>query len=194
MPIIVNPGFKQDMIHALLGNTATQGRMIASLVSKCKKYVYYGIQFDFENVSYLDRDALTNMVAQTSLRLGQEGFKLSIATVPSGSDYPGRSDYARWVYVNWRGAYDLKAIAKHVDFVSLMTYDQHTRNTPPGPIAGLPWGEALLDEAMTLMPKERFRSAFRSMGGDGTPACTTRIRTCRWRSSARMTPLSWQPR
>lgn len=155
MPIIVNPGFKQEMIHALLGDPAARRRMRESLVSECSKYGYYGIQFDFENVSYLDRDALTALVAETSAALGQAGFKLSIATVPSDADYPGRNDYARWVYANWRGAYDLEAIAPRVDFVSLMTYDQHTRSTPPGPIAGMPWTETLLQAAMKLMPKEK---------------------------------------
>ena len=155
MPIIVNPGFKQDQIHALLSSVSARGRMIASLISQCKKYGYYGIQFDFENVSYLDRDELTSLVTQTSEALGREGFKLSIATVPNNSDYPGRGDYVRWVYMNWRGAYDLERLASHVDFVSLMTYDEHTRNTPPGPVAGLPWMEALLADAMERMPKEK---------------------------------------
>src|SRR5690242_20483979 len=59
MPIIVNPGFKQDMIHALLASPDARNRAIAALISECKKYGYYGIQFDFENVSYLDREALS---------------------------------------------------------------------------------------------------------------------------------------
>lgn len=155
MPIVVNPGFNQEMMHALLAKPAARRRMIGSLVSECRKYSYYGIQFDFENVSYLDRDALTTLVAEASAALGGAGFKLSIATVPSGSDYPGRGDYSRWVYANWRGAYDLKAIGPLVDFISLMTYDQHTRNTPPGPVAGLPWMQLLLDDAATRVPKEK---------------------------------------
>jgi spore germination protein YaaH len=155
MPIIVNSGFNQNSIHALLANPAARRRMIASLVSECQKHSYYGIQFDFENVSYLDRDALTKLVAEASAALGQAGFKLSIAVVPSPSDYPGRSDYSRWVFANWRGAYDLKAIGPLVDFVSLMTYDQHTRNTPPGPVAGLPWTELLLDAAVKLVSRDK---------------------------------------
>ena len=155
MPIIVNPGFKQDQIHNLLGNMNARRRMIARLVAQCKKFGYYGIQFDFENVNYLDRDALTSLVADTSSALAHEGFKLSIATVPNNQDYPGRGDYARWVYMNWRGAFDLEHLAEHVDFVSLMTYDEHTRNTPPGPVAGFPWVESLVADAAQRMPKEK---------------------------------------
>lgn len=155
MPILVNTGFKQDQMHALLANPAARRRMINSLVEQCRKYFYYGIQFDFENVSYLDRALLVSLVADSSAALGREGFKLSIATVPNAGDYPGRGDYARWVYMNWRGAYDLEQLAPHVEFVSLMTYDEHTRNTPPGPVAGMPWVEMLLDDAAQRMPKEK---------------------------------------
>src|SRR5260370_42116651 len=76
MPIIVNPGFKQDQIHALLSSVSARGRMIASLISQCKKYGYYGIQFDFENVNYLDPDELTSLAAQTSEAVGREGYSV----------------------------------------------------------------------------------------------------------------------
>ena len=155
MPIIVNPGFKQDMIHALMTNADARKRMNTTLLAECRKYGYYGIQFDFENVNYLDRDLLTAMVQETSAALGREGFKLSIATVPNEGDEPGKSDYTRWVFQNWRGAFDLKKLAPYVDFVSLMTYDQHTRNTPPGPVAGMQWVEKLAAYAESQMPKEK---------------------------------------
>jgi len=155
MPLIVNPGFKQDMTHALMTSVEARKRMNATLLAECRKYGYYGIQFDFENVNYLDRDLLTAMVQETSAALGREGFKLSIATVPNEGDEPGKSDYTRWVFQNWRGAFDLKKLAPYVDFVSLMTYDQHTRNTPPGPVAGMQWVEKLAAYAESQMPKEK---------------------------------------
>jgi spore germination protein YaaH len=143
------------MIHALMASAEARNRMNTSLLAECRKYGYYGIQFDFENVNYLDRDLLTAMVQETSAALAREGFKLSIAVVPSEGDSPGRGDYMRWNYQNWRGAFDLKRIAPYVDFVSLMTYDQHTRNTPPGPVAGMPWVERLAAYAESQMPKEK---------------------------------------
>lgn len=50
----------------------------------------------------------------------------------------GQSAISAWLYANWRGAYDLKALAQSVDLICLMTYDQHTRWTAPGPVAGRP--------------------------------------------------------
>src|SRR5712692_8427819 len=62
MPIIVNTGFKQELIHALLADGPAQSRMADFLLAECGRHEYYGIQFDFENVSSTDRDALTALV------------------------------------------------------------------------------------------------------------------------------------
>lgn len=155
MPIIVNPAFKQETIHALLGNAAAHERLTQALLEECRRHRYYGIQFDFENVAATDRDALTALVRETARVFAPEGFKLSIATVHKSSEYPGRGDYAHWLYANWRGAYDLAEIAKVVDFISVMTYDQHTGHTPPGPVAGFPWVQEALEYSLKVIPKEK---------------------------------------
>jgi spore germination protein YaaH len=66
-----------------------------------------------------------------------------------------RSDYGRWLNENWLAAYDLRDLAKHADFLSVMTYDQHTERTPPGPIAALPWVRQALDACLRLVPAEK---------------------------------------
>jgi spore germination protein YaaH len=128
--------------------------MIAALVAECRRHRYYGIQFDFENIALSDAGALTDLFRQTAAALRQAGCKLSIAVVPRAED-PGKGDYAKYMFENWRGPYDLKAIAPEADFVSLMTYDQHTRHTPPGPIAGMPWLRAALDYALQYVRPEK---------------------------------------
>jgi spore germination protein YaaH len=54
------------------------------------------------------------------------------------------------LYEYWRGVYDLKALAEIGDFLSLMTYSQHTRRTPPGPVAGIPWMEEMVEYMLNL--------------------------------------------
>jgi spore germination protein YaaH len=54
-----------------------------------------------------------------------------------------------------RGVDDLKALGDCMDFVSLMTYDQHTRWTTLGPVAGWDWTLANLDYALQFIPKEK---------------------------------------
>ena len=75
--------------------------------------------------------------------------------MPNAPGYPGEGGFSKWIYTDWRGAYDLAALAKSVDLICLMTYDQHTRWTMPGPVAGWQWTVDNLDYALQFVPKEK---------------------------------------
>ena len=107
MPIVVAAG--KDAFHTLLGNPTGQKAMIAALIRESKDRGYTGFQFDFEDISWTDRDALSALVKSTADALHAEGLKLSIATVPNAPGYPGKGGFAKWIYEDWRGAYDLAA-------------------------------------------------------------------------------------
>lgn len=153
MPIITSTG--KAAFHALLLSPDAKKTMIDSLVQQAKLYGYSGIQFDFEDISWTDRDALSALVKEAADALHAAGLKLSIATVPNAPGYPGAGAFARWIYSDWRGAYDLKAIAQSVDLVCLMTYDQHTRWTTPGPVAGWQWTMDNLNYALQFVPPQK---------------------------------------
>lgn len=155
MPLLLNPGFNQATVHALLTSPEARARMIGMLVDEGKRFGYAGFQFDFENIRFDDAPLLVKLTAETYAEFRKHGLQLSVAAVPRPSDYPGRGDYSHWMYTNWRGAFDLAELAKVCDFISLMTYDEHTRHTPPGPVAGMPWVKAILDYARARMPKEK---------------------------------------
>lgn len=153
MPIITSTG--KVAFHGLLGNSAAQRSMLDALLQQAKLNGYMGFQFDFEDISWTDRDALSSMVAESASALHNAGLKLSIATVPNAPGYPGAGAFARWIYADWRGAYDLKALAKSVDLICLMTYDQHTRWTTPGPVAGWQWTLDNLKYALQFVPPQK---------------------------------------
>jgi len=156
-PIIVNPDFHQPTVHAMLASPEARSRVAQSLLEECRKHGYHGIQFDFENIPATDRDLLTTLVRDTAALLNPAGFRLSIATMyQTTPGRPASGAFAQWLWDNWLGVYDLAAISRHVDFVSVMTYDHHTERTPPGPIAGYPWVEQVLDHCLKLIPKEKF--------------------------------------
>lgn len=155
MPIIVNPAFDQASFHKFATSADAENHFIETLISECKKHGYVGFQFDFENVVWTDASVLTRLVADTAAALHKEGLQLTIATVPNAPGYPGKGGFAHWIYANWRGAYDLKALAESVDFVCLMTYDEHTRYTPPGPVAGYAWTLENLNYALQFVPKDK---------------------------------------
>ncbi len=155
MPLIVNPGFDQAMLSQLLNDPAARARAIASMVELCRRNRHYGIQFDFENVAMPDRDALTRFYRETADALHGAGFKISIAVVHRPDDLAGPTRYHKWLFRNWRAGYDVEALAQIGDFVSVMTYSQHTRRTPPGPQAGIPWVEDVVAWFLERMPAEK---------------------------------------
>jgi spore germination protein YaaH len=153
MPILALFGKKS--FHDLAANAEAQDRMNAALIRECQTNGYTGFQFDFENLFWTDRDGLTAVVKRTADALHKAGFKLTIATVPNAPGYPGDGAFAKWIYTDWRGAYDLAGLAASVDLICLMTYDQHTRWTTPGPVAGWQWTLDNLDYALKFVPKEK---------------------------------------
>jgi len=153
MPILAM--FNKKGFHTLSLNTAAQALMNEAMIRECKAHGYVGFQFDLENVDYLDRDRLTALVKLSAQALHQAGLQISIATVPNAPGYPGTGGFAKWIYTDWRGAYDLANLANSVDLLCLMTYDQHTRWTMPGPVAGWNWTKENLDYALKVVPKTK---------------------------------------
>ncbi len=152
MPLVHNPGFDQDMLSALLASDDARRRTIESLLDECRRYDYAGIQFDFENIDIDDRDRFTAFFRETADALHAAGFQISIAVVHRPDKFPGPTAYFKWLHRNWRAAYDLAGLAEAADFISVMTYSQHTRRTTPGPNAGLPWVRRNIDYFLEHVP------------------------------------------
>jgi spore germination protein YaaH len=103
-------------------------------------------------VNLQDRDLLTAWYRQAATRCTRRLYD-PIAAVhrPTRRSALG---YHRFLYELARG-YDLAALAKAGDFISIMSYSQHTRRTPPGPQAGLPWMRAVVDYFLRFVPPEK---------------------------------------
>lgn len=150
MPLVMNPGFDQPSIHRVLTDAVARGQAVRSLAALCRDNRFDGIQFDFENVHVRDRDAFTAFTREAVDSVHRAGCRLSAAVVPRLGDDPGTNSYDRWIYDNWRGAFDYKALADTLDFISYMTYAQHTGGSPPGPVAGYAWMKACLEYLLSL--------------------------------------------
>lgn len=150
IPLVMNPGFDQPTIHRILNTPDARQRAVDNLVDLCTRNRFDGLQFDIENVSVADKDALTSFMRESAAALHRVGCSVSAAVVPRTSDDPGPTSFHRWIFENWRGAYDYKALADALDFISYMTYAQHTGGTPPGPVAGYTWMEDALRFVLSL--------------------------------------------
>jgi len=150
VPLVMNPGFDQASFHRVLNVPDARRRAVHNLAALCREQHFAGLQFDFENVHVADRDAFTAFARESADSLHAVGCTLSAAVVPRAGEFPGPTAYHGWIYDNWRGVYDYKALADALDFISLMTYAEHTGGTPPGPVAGYPWMRQALDYVLSL--------------------------------------------
>ncbi len=154
-PILASQFADPASFHHLLQDPHAQQQMIDALLREARLHGYKGFQFDFENVYWIDRDALSAVVARAAAALHAAGLELSIAVVPAAPGHPGSTAFSTWNYAYWQGAYDLAALAKSTDLICLMTYDEHEAYTPPGPVAGWQWVVENLDEALQSVPKAK---------------------------------------
>jgi spore germination protein YaaH len=150
IPLVMNPGFSQPLIHRILTNPDARARSVEAMVALCRDNKFDGIQFDVENVHVSDKDAFTSWVRESAEALHRINCSVSAAVVPRTGEDPGPTSYHKYMFENWRGAYDYKALADALDFLSYMTYAQHTGNTPPGPVAGYTWMEDCLKYVLSL--------------------------------------------
>ena len=164
MPLVVNEGFNQPGLKRLLGDSAARARSIAAMVELCRRHGFWGIQFDIENVSLEDRDRLTAWYTEAATALHAGGFRISIAVVHRPDELPGTNGYHRFLFESWRAAYDLAALARVGDFISIMSYNQHTRRTPPGPQASLPWTRDVVDHFLKHVPAEKLSLGIATQG------------------------------
>ena len=164
MPLIVNERFHQPSLRRLLGDTAARTRSIEQMVALCREHGFWGIQFDIENLPVEERENFTRWFTDAAAALHRAGFAISIAVVHRPGEEVGPLGYHRFLHDSWRAGYDLAAIAKVADFVSVMTYNQHTRRTPPGPQAGLPWTRDVVDYFLRVVPPEKLSLGIATQG------------------------------
>ncbi|MHB8839356.1 MAG: glycosyl hydrolase family 18 protein [Gemmatimonadaceae bacterium] len=137
--------YSMDSTGAIRGGMDPRTTAARSLAALCRSERVHGIQLDFENLHVSDRDAFTALAREAADSVHRAGCELSAAVVPRTDDDRGPLPYHQYMYDYWRGAYDFKALADTLDFISYMTYAQHTGGSTPGPVAGYEWMVASLN-------------------------------------------------
>ncbi len=147
IPLIVNQNFSQKVIHKLLtSNQDNQDRVVDFMITEAKINNYAGWQFDFEHISYLDRDLYSQFIERASKKFKLNNLSLSIAAVSRINDE--QTDF----YKNWSGAFDYERLSRSLDFISVMTYDDPNSK---GPSASMPFVENVFSYLKDKIPKEK---------------------------------------
>lgn len=193
MPLLANE--KPESAHNMLVDPARRQQVIADALRKCEEVHCVGLQVDIEGVLHKDRGSFSEFVRQAVEAFHARNLQLSVA-LPTPLLTPSpKETYAQWFggFVVYDGPYDFREIARHADFISLMTYGQFGRGTPPGPVAGKAWVEQSIRYALQFVPREKLSLglgfwAYRWCGQEITYSGYAEVEAIRTRSSA---ALKW---
>lgn len=155
MAMITNAGFDKEQSHKFLSNHTAQTQALNTILTICKQNHLYGIQFDFETIALGDKNALTQFYQSAADLLHKNKLVVSFAIEPTVSDAPFSSEYIRRWYLRLAGAYDLTALGKMADFITLMAYDQHIGRVTPGPTASIDWVDAVIKHTLKFVPANK---------------------------------------
>ncbi|MDF2545302.1 MAG: glycoside hydrolase [Anaerosolibacter sp.] len=141
---LVDNGFDPALTSQILQDPQKRKQVIGQLLMYASIYNLDGINVDFENIYYKDKDVLTAFVRELSYYTNKQNISLSMdVTVPSSSE-------------QWSKVYDRKELAKHVDYMAVMTYDEHWATSPvSGSVASMPWVERGIIRSMENIPPEK---------------------------------------
>ncbi|MGI6777974.1 MAG: glycosyl hydrolase family 18 protein [Acetivibrionales bacterium] len=133
-----------ELTHKILNNTDARDNIIKETLAYAALYKLDGINIDFENINLEDRDALTQFVREITPFFKEQGMVVSMDVgVPDGSN-------------NYSRCYDFKALGEAVDYIAVMTYDQHWSTSPKaGSVAQLSWVEAKVKRILEMVPAEK---------------------------------------
>ncbi|MGN7471858.1 glycosyl hydrolase family 18 protein [Brevibacillus sp. SAFN-007a] len=141
---LVTNGFNPDWTQAVLGSYDKRDKLIVQLLHYAHLYDLDGINIDFENVYYEDKERLVQFVRELTPYLHRQGLTVSMdVTIKSNAK-------------TWSMFLDRKALAEVVDYIAVMTYDEHWAASPKaGSVASLPWVEAGLQGVLAEVPNEK---------------------------------------
>jgi spore germination protein YaaH len=138
---LVSNGFNRDRTKKFLASESNQNLFIARMLVYAKLYGVDGINIDFENVADDDASRFTAFVKKFAESARSASLKISI-------DLP--------IPTSWNNAYQRAELGKAVDYVAVMTYDEHWGTSPrAGSTASLPWTGAGLERTISQIPAEK---------------------------------------
>jgi spore germination protein len=135
------------VLHRILTDPVLRGAWLETIVTAATQYGYDGVNLDFEAGAPADRAAYTSFVAELAVRLHAIGKKLAVDVSAKTADDPSHPR---------SGMYDYAALCSAADVVFVMAWGIHWSTSEPGPIADMPWLQAVVRYVDTLPNHGRF--------------------------------------
>lgn len=151
MPMLsnnVNGNFNGEVVSRILHNPARRKTLINSLIYQCIKNDFVGINIDFEELTENNDEYLVAFVRQLSEAMHNNGLLVTEDVEPFNEDY------------------NYKKLAKYVDYLVLMAYDEYSQSSDPGPVSSQKWIEAALDHTAKDVPNDKIIIGLAAFGYD----------------------------
>ena len=130
-----------DISHAILTNYQARERAISQLLQFVTDYNLDGLNINFEHIRSTDGGYYLQFLRELAPEMRRLGATLSVAT---------------FVPAPWHSQYHHELVGRTVDFVAIMTYDEHVARSPePGPVASLPFVDRFIRDTVALIPREK---------------------------------------
>lgn len=129
-------GYTKSMTHDVLSSTEKRAEAIRQVLALSVVYELDGINIDFEAIPEEDGPYFVQFVKELSIYARQQGL-ISSADLP--------------VVKSWTQHYGREEIAKYLDYVMIMAYDEHWGTSP---VAGSVSSKTFTDEGVYYTLKE----------------------------------------
>lgn len=126
---------------AALNNIENLSNSIADAINT---YNLDGVNIDIENVTELQREKYTLLVASLRSKIPAEK-EVSVAVAANPNNWTK----------GWHGSYDYAALASYADHIFIMAYDEHYSGGSPGPVASIGFVEKSIQYALKYVPSEK---------------------------------------
>lgn len=144
------------MVSDVLTNAGTAARHVDAILQAADQGGWAGVDVDYEQLPPTAGPAFTAFLTTLADRLHGSGMVLSV-DVPARADDSGTEGAL---------AYSYQVIGSIADEVRVMAYDYSWSTGPPGPIAPLPWVEAVVGYAVARVPQSKVVLGLATYGYD----------------------------
>ncbi|MEZ5097132.1 MAG: glycosyl hydrolase family 18 protein [Nocardioides sp.] len=130
------------LVSRFLASAGARSRAASRLARIARREGWDGLTIDLEAMHSRDRDHLVRFLRMLRRRLP--------APVELSMDIGARTSLASYR----RSGFDLRRLARVVDRIALMTYDQHGASwSGPGPIGAIPWQRRTMRVLIARVPR-----------------------------------------
>lgn len=179
MPIVNNydkasESWNAPQVGKLIANPSKRRAIAKHIVDTFAAAGYDGINVDFESFTQKDRANLVKFMADLYPLAKKAGLEVSMDVIVLSPTY------------------DHAALAKHVDYLIPMMYDEHWKTSGPGPISSIPWFEKTLKRFIEQVPAEKVVVGMGVYSYDwGKPG--QRAKSLTWDDAVRLAEKSGRP-